>query len=208
MIEKMKNIVHRVVSHKHLCVAIGVLLLLLSWRHYQYHRDMSEMVQYFNALYPAALTLHRDHFLSDPSVLHVLWWEKTEQDIPGLTIHDLWILEDEENIVPSGYGIREIIHYYNRITLAQACYLVQQGERSERLRSVFMMAEKLYALYAPEKTISQAYEQLDTHQHKSYWQFEKILADVQRRDGDYFSTVVMPHEDKWSFPVSESTDEE
>ncbi len=80
-----------------LVVALFSVVAVLIWGYRQYRSDVTELVQHFNSLIPAALTLHRDHFLSDPSSLHVLWWESTEQDIPGLTVHNLWIPKDEDN---------------------------------------------------------------------------------------------------------------
>lgn len=210
MIERMKSGLHKLVSPKWLAVVIVVLVALLSRTHYQSFRDATDWVQYFNALPPAALTLHRDHFLRAPSSLHILWWEEDQREIPGLTVHHLWIPEDKEGVGPNGLGLRSIIDAYNRITLAQACYLVQQGERSKRVWSVFKLAETLYQGYTPEETIAEAYETLLTHQRDTYSPFVTIWEDTQRRQtySNYLSAVVMPHYNQWRMPDSVETEEE
>ena len=123
-----------------LVVAVGALL----WGFREYRADVSELIQYFNGLTPAAVTLHHEHFQQDSAPLHVLWWKQDRKHVPDLKVHHLWI-EDEKNEVPlSGHGLRKVMQDYNRISLAQACYLVQRGERSARLESIFDLARVSY----------------------------------------------------------------
>lgn len=185
-----------------LTVIIILMFALLLWGFNSYRRDVSELVQYFNVLSPVAVTLHREHFLNDPASLHVLWWHQERPSVPGIIVHNLFVPDEEAEHKWSGSGMQRTIEEYNRISLAQACYLAQRGERSERLKSIFMLAKVLYQT-EPEKSLASGYVSFDENA-SAETAFANCWNDINRMPlyQDYLSRVILPKAEIWETKAS------
>jgi len=126
-----------------------VLLLIFLWTCRVFYAmglvtAQQKKADFVRAVTLAALTLHRDHFRIYPENYHLLVWDSSKENVPGVTLHEVYHWRFGLNATSCNRMVYLLVERYNRVSMMRACSDVLNNKCTKATRFVLQKGERLY----------------------------------------------------------------